>query len=116
MLQDFRNARLDKLDSSTDSWTIFAIKNILLVNKVRMKVINNYNASTSNFALPSRSSSMVTVQRAMGVKSAATTRAFRNHIGAYTRGPASWSDSAVHVNQERNLFIYPLVGAASQLA
>ena len=63
MLQNFRDAGLDKLDSSTDSWTIFAIKNILLVNKVRMKVINNYNASTSNFALPSRSSSMVTVQR-----------------------------------------------------
>ena len=63
ILQNFRDARLDKLDSSTDSWTIFAIKNILLFNKVRMKVINNYNAITSNFALPSRSSSMVTVQR-----------------------------------------------------
>ena len=46
MAQNFRDARLDKLDSSTDSWTIFAIKHILLVNKVKMKVINNYNAST----------------------------------------------------------------------
>ena len=63
MSQNFRDASLDKLDSSTDSWTIFAIKNILLVNKVRMKVINNCNTNTSNFALPSRSSSMVTVQR-----------------------------------------------------
>ena len=63
MSQNFRDARLVKLDSSTDSWTIFAIKNILLVNKVKKKVINNYNADTSNFALPSRSSSMVTVQR-----------------------------------------------------
>ena len=53
MSQNFGDARLDKLDSSTNSWTIFAIKNILLVNKVKMKVINNYNASTSNIALPS---------------------------------------------------------------
>ena len=63
MSQNFRDARLDKLDSSTDSWTIFAIKTIPIVNKVKMKVINNYNASTSNNALPSRSSAMVTVQR-----------------------------------------------------
>ena len=63
MSQNFRDARLDKLDSSTDSWTVFAIKNILLVNEVKMKVTNNYNTNTSNFALPSRSSSMVTVQR-----------------------------------------------------
>ena len=55
MAQNSRDARLDKLDSSTDSWTIFAIKNILLVNKDKMEVINNYNANTSNFALPSRS-------------------------------------------------------------
>ena len=63
MSHNFRDARLDKLESRTDSWTIFAIKNILLVNKVEMEVINNYNANTSNFALPSQSSSMVTVQR-----------------------------------------------------
>ena len=55
MSQNFRDARLVKLDSSTDSWTIFAIKNILLVNKIKIKVINNYNANTSDFALPSRS-------------------------------------------------------------
>ena len=55
MSQNFRDAGLDKLDSSTNSWTIFAIKNILLVNKVKMEVINNYNENTSNFALPSRS-------------------------------------------------------------
>ena len=36
MSQNLRDARLDKLDSSTDSWTIFAIKNILLDNKVKM--------------------------------------------------------------------------------
>ena len=53
--QNFRDARLDKLDSITNSWTIFAIKIILLVNKVKMEVINNYNANTSKFALPSRS-------------------------------------------------------------
>ena len=45
--QNFRDARLDKLDSSKNSWTIFAIENILLVNKVKMKVINNYNTNTS---------------------------------------------------------------------
>ena len=55
MAQNFRDVRLDKLDSSTDSWTIFAIKSILLVNKVKIEVINNPNANTSNFALPSRS-------------------------------------------------------------
>ena len=53
MSQNFRDTKLDKLDSSANSWTIFAIKNILLVNKVKMVVINNYNASTLNFALSS---------------------------------------------------------------
>ena len=55
MSQNFRDAGLDKLYSSANSWTIFAIKNIPLFNAVKMEVINNYNANTSNFALPSRS-------------------------------------------------------------
>ena len=45
-------SRLDKLESSTDSWSIFVIKNILFVNKIKIKVINNTTTSTSNFALP----------------------------------------------------------------
>ena len=45
----------------------------------------------------------------MGVKSAPTTRASKNHIGACTRGPASWSDLAVRVDRGRNLFIPPRV-------
>ena len=52
----------------------------------------------------------------MGVRSAAATRASRNRIGVCTRGPASRADSVVHVDQERNLFIPPLVGATSRPA
>ena len=52
----------------------------------------------------------------MGVQSAATTGASRNRIGAYTRGPASLADLAVHVDRGRNLLIPPLVNAASRLA
>ena len=52
----------------------------------------------------------------MGVRSAATTKASRNRIGACTRGPTSWADSAVRVVWGRDLFIAPLVGAASRLA
>ena len=37
----------------------------------------------------------------MGVQSAATMGASRNRIGAYTRGPASWADLAVRVDQGR---------------
>ena len=50
----------------------------------------------------------------MGVESAATTRASRNRIEACIRGPASWADSAVRDDQERNIFIPPLVCVASQ--
>ena len=48
----------------------------------------------------------------MGVQSATTTRASRNRIGAYTRGPASWVDLVVHVDRGRNLLIPPLVPRA----
>ena len=44
------------------------------------------------------------------------TGASRNRIGACTRGPASWEDLAVRVDRGRNLFIPPLVGAASRPA
>ena len=50
------------------------------------------------------------------MQSAATTRASRNRIGACTRGPASWAALAVDVDRGRNLFITPLVGAASRPA
>ena len=46
----------------------------------------------------------------------ATTRACRNRIGACTCGPAPRADLAARVVQERNLFIPPLVGAASRFA
>ena len=42
--------------------------------------------------------------------------ASRNRIGAYTRGPASWTDVAVRVDRGRNFLIPPLVGAASRPA
>ena len=48
--RNLRDARLDKLDSRKNSWTIIAIKNILLVSKVKMEVMNNYNANISDFA------------------------------------------------------------------
>ena len=37
-------------------------------------------------------------------------------LGACTRRPASWADLAVRVVRGRNLFIPPLVGAASRSA
>ena len=46
-------------------------------------------------------------------ENAATTRISRNRIGAYTHDPASWADLAVRVDRGRNIFIPPLVGAAS---
>ena len=52
----------------------------------------------------------------MGVQSAATTRASRNRIRDCTRGPVSWADLAVRVDRGRNIFIPPLVGAASRPA
>ena len=52
----------------------------------------------------------------MGMQSAATTRASRNSIVAYTRGPASLADVAVRVDRGRNIFIPPLVGVASRPA
>ena len=52
----------------------------------------------------------------MGVRSAATTRASRNHIGACTRSRASRSDLAVGVVQRKNPFIPPLAGVASRFA
>ena len=42
--------------------------------------------------------------------------ASRNRSGVYTRGPASWADLAVCVGRGRNLYIPPLVGAASRPA
>ena len=47
----------------------------------------------------------------MGVRSAATTGASRNRIGACTRGSTSWADLAVRVVQGWNRFIPPLAGA-----
>ena len=44
------------------------------------------------------------------------TRASRNRIGACTRGPAFQADLAVHVIRMKNLFIPPVVGAASRFA
>ena len=52
----------------------------------------------------------------MGVQSAATAGVSRNRIGAYTRGPAFWTDLTVRVDRGRNLLIPPLVGAASRPA
>ena len=43
----------------------------------------------------------------MGVRNAATTRASRNRIGAYTRGPALRADLVARVVRGRNLFIPP---------
>ena len=50
----------------------------------------------------------------MGEQSAATTGASRKHIGACTRGPMSWADLAALVDRGRNIFIPPLIGAASR--
>ena len=47
--------KLAKPDSSTKPWTIFATKNILLVTRDQMEVMNNYNVSISDFALLNRS-------------------------------------------------------------
>ena len=52
----------------------------------------------------------------MGMRSAASTRASRNCIGACIRGPASRADFAVRVVWGRNLFMPPLVSAASRFA
>ena len=52
----------------------------------------------------------------MDVQSAETTRASINRIGACTRGPSSWAGLAVRVDQGRNPFIPPLVGAASRFS
>ena len=42
---------LEKLGSSSDPWTIFANKNILFLNRVKIEVIKNTVTSTSNFSL-----------------------------------------------------------------
>ena len=44
--------RLDMFGSGSDPWSIFANKNILSLNRVKIKVINNTITSISNFALP----------------------------------------------------------------
>ena len=52
----------------------------------------------------------------MGVQSGAMTRASWNRIGACTRGSVPCVGLAVRVDRGRNLFIPPLIGAASRTA
>ena len=52
----------------------------------------------------------------MRVESETTSRASRNRIGAFTRGPASRADSTVRVVRGRILFSLLLAGAACRFA